>query len=825
MKDQSRAIAALLLVLATFAFAASAANGSNPVVTATTNVPTTLLPADVVPNLGTYTDLGAVAPGQQMNVVVPLQHDDAAIAKYEASLNNPSSASYQQWLTPAAFQAKFDAPAANVATVRNFVTRDGLQLYNAGNLGDLTLASGTAAQVERTFGVALHNFASTDGTRFYANVNAPLVPAGIGVVGVLGLQDLVQMKNPKTAPGPGNPEPQGQCVPVAGACTGVLGPTDLWSVYDQPSTDFGNGQSIGIIGEGQTADVISALREFERTRNLPVVPVQVYWTDPGPKTDDSGRVEWELDTQASTGMAPDVSQLRLYFGSDLSVGGLATSIQSWASDPNGPNQVNASIGICEDDPALDGLLGPAQTASSFALAQAATEGRAFFAATGDTGAGCAIGPTAVNGVTYGPVPDGAYPASDPNATGVGGTVLYTNGAATNPQRVDEHAWDHSGGTKSSFIAQPPYQNGITALAANLCVSQPNGTPYAPGTLCRGTSDVSALSGDATVIVDGVGGLEADGYDMTDYDPSTGTYADHFAEGGTSLSSPLWAGMWARVNAAHQNAQRKASPLGNANAVLYRIAASPAGSTAFFDVTEGANPLPATPGWDFPTGLGTPVLTNIIKAADNGNTKALSKAMPSGGDPAPIQAVGPSYGCPATFNDPNGDASSLPGGAPQLDILHGDVALSSDGAKVRAALTLANFTPTLPTGWTGADWIMYWTQPDDGVTPPATYTHDYYAVSASLDALGNVTYTDGTLAFDDSGDTQYTSSNTVTGSFLTGSNGRIEIDAPLADVGLASGTQMGTVGGVTDEGNPVTGLIVDTAAGGGSWTLGMTSCLG
>ncbi|HZT94945.1 MAG TPA: S53 family peptidase [Gaiellaceae bacterium] len=823
MKSQSGALAALVLVLATLAFGASAAAGANSGITATTNVPTTTLPADVVPNLGTYTDLGPVASDQVMNVVVPLQHDEQAIADYEASLNDPSSANYEQWLTPAQFQARFDAPAASIAAVRNFVTRDGLELYNTQGLGDLTLASGTAAQVERTFGVAIHNFQNTDGTHFYANVNAPLVPAGIGVVGVLGLQNLVQMKNPKAQPGPGNPEPQGQCVPGVNACTGLLGPTDLWSVYQQPSTDLGNGQSIGIIGEGQTADVVSALREFEKTRNLPVVPVQVYWTDPGPKTDDSGRIEWELDTQASTGMAPDVSQLRLYFGSDLSVGGLATSLQTWASDPNGPNQVNASIGICEDNPALDGLLGPAQTASSFALAQAATEGRAFFAATGDTGAGCAIGATAVNGVTYGPVESGAYPASDPNATGVGGTVLYTNGAATNPQRVDEHAWDHGGGTASHFIAQPAYQNGITALKANVCVSQPDGQPYPAETLCRGTADVSALSGDATVIVDGVGGLEADGYDMTDYDPSTSTYADHFAEGGTSLSSPLWAGMWARVNAAHANAQHKASPLGNANAVLYHVSATT--PNAFFDVTEGANPLPATPGWDFPTGLGTPNLVNIIKAADNGNTKALSKAMPTGSDPTPIQAAGPSYGCPATFNDPNGDASSLPDSAPQLDILHGDVALSNDGSDVRAALTVANFTPTLPTGWTSADWIMYWTQPDDGTAPPATYTHDYYAVAATLDATGAVTYTDGTIGFDDSGDYQYTPVNTVTGSFVTGPNGRIEVDAPLADVGLASGTQMGTVGGATDEGDPATGLIVDTAAGGGSWTLGTTSCLG
>ena len=133
--------------------------------------------------------------------------------------------------------------------------------------------------------------------------------------------------------------------------------------------------------------------------------------------------------------------------------------------------------------------------------------------------------------------------------------------------------------------------------------------------------------------------------------------------------------------------------------------------------------------------------------------------------------------------------------------------------------------SLPTGWTNTDWIMYWTQPDDGTTPPATYTHDYYAVAATLDSTGAITYTDGTIGFDDSGDYQYTPSNTATGSFVTGPNGRIEVDAPLSDVGLASGTQMGTVGGATDEGDPVTGLITDTAAGSGSWTLGTTSCLG
>jgi pseudomonalisin len=815
----SRARAALTVLVAV---AATVWAGSGSALAATqsskpADVAVTPLVADVVPSLGSYVDLGPVTSNQAIRVAITFQHDDAAIAALEASLNDPASPDYQQWLTPDQFQARFDAPAASVGLVRAYATRFGMKLYNPNGLGDLVLATGTADQVERTFGVDLHRFLDTTGREFYANLNAPSVPSGVGVAGVLGLQNLTLLHRPSQI---GNG--QGQC--VAGICTGLLGPQELWSVYDQPSANYGQGETIGIIGEGRTDDVIRALRRFEQTRGLPNVPVQVYWTDPGAKTDDAGRIEWELDTQASSGMAPGISELRLYFGSDLAVSTLATALQTWASDPNGPHQVNASLGICEDNPALDGLLGPAQMASGFALAQAATEGRAFFSSSGDTGAGCAF-IAGVNGITYGAGPTAEYPAADPNATAVGGTVVYTDGAKVSPRRVDEHAWDHTGGTKSDFIAQPSYQSGITALQASYCVSQPNGTPYPAPTLCRGTSDVAALSGDGTIVVahriDGA--VQANGYDMVDDDPSSGTdvYAEHFAEGGTSLSSPLWTGMWARINAAHRG-----GPLGRANDTLYRIAAGAQGATAFHDIVEGANPLPATPGWDFPTGLGSPDLTVLMKVADGGNVKPIHNVKPSTGpDPAPIQASGVDYGCPTTFSDVSGDAASLPQSAPQLDILHGDVALSADGTQVRAAITVGDLSAQLPEGWTSADWIVYWTQPADGVTPPASYTKDYYAVEATLDATGAVTYTDGTIAFDDQGDSQYTSNNTVTGRFVPGQNGVVEIDAPVADVGnLASGTQLGTVGGQTDESNAVTGLIVDTATGSGSWTLGSPSCL-
>jgi pseudomonalisin len=794
------------------------AMGATAVVERPAHVATVVLSHDLVPNLHGFTDLGSLGANQPMNVVITMHHDDAAVAAYEASLNDPHSASYQHWLTPAQFEARFDAPAANLGAVRAFATRFGMHLYNPVGLGDVTLVSGTADQAERTFGVTLHRFRDTDtGRTFFANTNAPSVPANVGVAGVLGLQNYVTMQRP-----PGIAKGQGQC--VNGVCTGLLGPTALWSVYHQPSTDLGQGESIGIIGEGRTDDVVKALRRFEKTRGLPNVPVQVYWTDPGAKTDDAGRVEWELDTQASTGMAPEVSQLRLYFGSDLSLSTLATTLQTWASDPKGPHQTNASLGICEDNPALDGLLGPSQEASGFALAQAASEGRAFFSSAGDTGAGCAIA-AGVNGVTYGPLPFASYPAADPNATAVGGTVVYTDGAAKAPTLVDEHAWDHTGGTKSDFIAQPAYQSGVTALQASVCASQPNGTPYASPTLCRGTADVAALSGDGTIVVAhrADGAVEANGYDMVDLDDSSGSdvYADHFAEGGTSLSSPLWTGMWARVNAAHRH-----GPLGRANDTLYAVAAGPKGATAFHDVIEGANPLPATPGWDYPTGLGSPDLTTVMKVADAGNLKPIHNVLPSKGpDPKPIQATGVNYGCPTTFSDVEGDAASLPQSAPQLDILHGDVRLSADGTTLRAAITVSDLSTEVPQGWTSMDWMVYWTQPATGATPPPNYTVVYYAVDVSIDATGAVTYTDGIVAYDDQGDSQYSAVNTVTGRVVEGRRGLIEVDAPLSHLGgLANGSQMGTVAGQTAESNPATGLIIDTASGSGSWRLGSPTCL-
>jgi hypothetical protein len=69
--------------------------------------------------------------------------------------------------------------------------------------------------------------------------------------------------------------------------------------------------------------------------------------------------------------------------------------------------------------------------------------------------------------------------------------------------------------------------------------------------------------------------------------------------GTSLSSPIWAGLGAIADQIH------GSPLGWLNPSLYAQARAANASTRFHDVTTGSNGYNAGIGWDPVTGLGSP----------------------------------------------------------------------------------------------------------------------------------------------------------------------------------------------------------------------------
>ena len=302
---------------------------------------------------------------------------------------------------------------------------------------------------------------------------------------------------------------------------------------------------------------------------------------------------------------------KLYFASSLSDADIETAFSAWVSDPRGPLTANASFGECETDPgnevweAEPGEVGQffgagdnLEPVAEATLEQAAAEGRTLFSSAGDTGSSCPLAALPVVGAGNGLLNQGLplqnYPCASDWAVCVGGTVLYSDGAAK-PQRQLEYAWPYTGGGSAAFIAEPAWQKGVSAVD-HPCIVDPSGSPYPTGTTCRGAPDVAAMSGD----------IATNAYDI---------FADGAAttEGGTSLSSPLWVGMWTRVQSA-----ARARGLGFANPTFYAIGAGKKGhySKDFYDITTGTNGLyQAGTGWDYMSGWGVPDVKNLMQDLD------------------------------------------------------------------------------------------------------------------------------------------------------------------------------------------------------------------
>ncbi|HTB11717.1 MAG TPA: S53 family peptidase [Bryobacteraceae bacterium] len=180
-----------------------------------------------------------------------------------------------------------------------------------------------------------------------------------------------------------------------------------------------------------------------------------------------------------------------------------------------------------------------------------------------------------------------YPCTSANVLCVGGTHLISTAASF---RNVESAWGGSdtngggGGGCSSQITAPSFQSGFSTTDCGTA---------------RGVPDVSALADPYTGLAIAVGSFAALGLSST----CTPTIcpAGTYVIGGTSLASPLTAGVIALVDA-DRVAHSKAKLGSNLNALVYQ-AASASYRYRFYDVTTGTNGFAAATGWDEATGLG------------------------------------------------------------------------------------------------------------------------------------------------------------------------------------------------------------------------------
>ena len=346
---------------------------------------------------------------------------------------------------------------------------------------------------------------------------------------------------------------------------------------------LGAGQTIYIVDAMDDPNLQSELTAFNQKFGLPVCTLKpvatnaalplaaasatscelsvVYTTASGamtttaPAYDAGWATEITLDVQWAHATAP-LARIILIEAPDASLNSLLAAIQ--LANKMGPGIVSMSFGANEGN----------WTAS---VDNAFTgTGMSYLAATGDNGAAV------------------SWPSVSSKVLAVGGTTLTYSGSGSR----SEVSWSGTGGGTSAYTSLPSYQNNTV----------PGFSSTFGSTTRRIVADVAFNA-----------------------DPSTGQYVAVIAAGsssvswvsagGTSLSTPQWAGILAVANATRKLNSKTA--LGAPHSNLYGAIASVPGTyaSAFNDIAKGSNgscaACTAKSGYDLLSGLGTPNISSLL----------------------------------------------------------------------------------------------------------------------------------------------------------------------------------------------------------------------
>ncbi len=171
----------------------------------------------------------------------------------------------------------------------------------------------------------------------------------------------------------------------------------------------------------------------------------------------------------------------------------------------------------------------------------------------------------------------AYPSTSPSVVSVGGTTLNV---AANGAVQSETAWSKSSGGPSFYESEPQYQ-----IAHNI------------------DSDGKRAIPDVSYDADPHTGFSV--YDSTSYYNQTGW----FLVGGTSAGVPQWTAIAAIANSQGAGLSSYRSVT---SGDLYTAATGMEYSSNYRDITLGGNTInQAASGYDFITGLGSPISNNLI----------------------------------------------------------------------------------------------------------------------------------------------------------------------------------------------------------------------
>jgi len=505
--------------------------------------------------------------------------------------------------------------------------------------------SGTAAQVSEAFRTEIHYF-NVNGARHIANMTDPSVPEALSpaVLGVVSLHDFKPhpLRRPRSE----------YTFKTSGGTYQVVTPGDLAAIYDLNPLF-----STGITGKGQTISAIEdtdlytandwttfrstfGLSQYKGGSLTTVHPAPATGSnnckDPGLVAGDDG--EAIIDVEWASAGAPEATILLASCAGTRTTFGGFIALTNQVNSKTPPQIVTISYGQCE---AENGTA--CNAAFSSLYQQAVAEGTSVFVAAGDQGAAsCDAG---AGGAAHGIGVSGF--ASTPYNVSVGGTdfadnYLGINGSSwssTNSATfesaiayIPEMAWNdtcassliaaHLGytalyGSSGFCITSTASKDGLLQVLAGSggpsgCATGSPSTSGEVGGTCKGYAKPSRQTGVPGVAADSVRDIP----DVSLF-AATGVWGHYLVDcwsdtrnggsscagapstwdggGGTSYTSPIFAGFQALVNQANGGAQ------GNPNYVFYKMAVASglmcnssgtiAASCIFHNVTLGDNVVP------------------------------------------------------------------------------------------------------------------------------------------------------------------------------------------------------------------------------------------
>lgn len=616
------------------------ATPSTRIVSAVDDAQVVTLRGTLNPLANSRNDLGAAPDGLQLDRMhLVLKRSDAQEAALQQLINEmhtPGSPNYHQWLTPEQFGAQFGPSDQDIATVTSWLTNHGFSVSKV-NPGHQTIEiSGSVAQLRNAFHTQIHRYAYNGQTR-YANANEPQIPAALAPVvgGFVSLSNFPIRSYAQTY-GKAQYDPKtNKAVPQwtlgnSSSLSLVLSPQDYAVQYNlsplYTAGVNGTGQTIAIINESNIN--VDLVNQFRSLFNLPVNPPQVIidGNDPGidginnPGGPNFAAVEAYLDVEWAGAVAPNATIDLVIAGDTALQSGLVLAAER-AIYSNLASVVSVSFGACEKN------LGASNAFLSSLWEQAAAQGITVAVSSGDSGsAGCdndgstdyALKGQAVNGF-----------ASTPFNVAVGGTdFYYSQYAGTSSalsaqiatywnltpsnatptisllQVIPEQPWNASqfglninnyytsfgtttiasggGGASNAAVCLNNSYSSTTGACTSTLSGYPKpawqtGVTGIPNDNVRDTPDVSLFASS---------GINASYYPLCSSDgdcqPASGGSVQISGVGGTSASSPAFAGIMALVN-------QKYGRQGQANTVLYPLAKQFPNS--FHDVTVGSISVP------------------------------------------------------------------------------------------------------------------------------------------------------------------------------------------------------------------------------------------